>query len=191
MKKMLKVVFFIIVTVFMVSCGDKNEIPNELLGTYIQDGEEPVYTFSGKVIPDYYKRQGIAKLYRKGNRYYLEVDSKYIIEGKIVSTYELKANGKIKKIQYEEFPSGVLKPFGEYVKDIYTVSFTDLKASGKDGHELKYDPKITLIGERKLLTKEEDIIEYRSYSKSFKYESNPISMLWINGKEFKKIQEKK
>lgn len=187
MKKLLKIVFFLIVTVFMVSCGDKNKIPDELLGTYIQDGEEPFYAYSGEIIPDYYKQQGTAKLYKKGNRYYLEIDSKYIIENKVASTYELKADGKVKEIEYEEF-SGVLSPFGKYAKDIYTVIFTDLKTSGKDGDELKYKPKIILVGERKLTTAEEDINEYHSYFRYFKYESKPISMLWINGEKFKKVE---
>lgn len=187
MKKLLKIVFFLIVTVFMVSCGDKNKIPDELLGTYIQDGGKPFYAYSGEIIPDYYKQQGTAKLYKKGNRYYLEIDSKLIVGDEIVSIYELKADGKIKEIKYEEFP-GILNPFGKYAKDIYTVIFTDLKTSGKDGHELKYKPEIILVGERKLTTAEEDINEYHSYFKSFKYESKPISMLWINGKIFKKVE---
>lgn len=188
MKKLIKLILVIGTLVFTGCVGENNKIPDELLGTYIQDGVEQAYNPREDKHVDYYKNQGIAKLYKKGSRYYIEVDSKYIIGDEVVRTYNLQANGKIKEVQYQELAKqyGV---HGNYAKDIYNIIFTDLKTSGKDGDELKYDPRITLVGERKLKTKEENINDYNSYNTDFKYEVNPISVLWIKGKKFKKVKE--
>lgn len=188
MKKLIKLIVVMGILVLTGCVGEKNKIPDELLGTYIQDGAKKAYSPVGDKWVDYYKNQGVANLYKKGNRYYIEVDTKYIIGDKVVSTFSLEANGKIEEIKYKEFETG-FKLYGEYVKDIYNITFTDLKTSGKDGDELKYDPRITLIGERKIKSKDDDIVDYNSYYMDFKHESKPISVLWIKGKKFKKVKE--
>lgn len=187
MKKLIKLILVIGTLVFTGCVGENNKIPDELLGTYIQDGVEQAYNSKEDRWIDYYKNQGIAKLYKKGGRYYIEVDTKYIIGDKVVTTFSLEGNGKIKEIKYQEFETG-FGSHGNYAKDIYYINFLDLKTSGKDGNNLKYTPRIILVGERKLKTKEEDITDYNSYFMDFKHESKPISVLWIKGKKFKKIK---
>lgn len=187
MKKLIKLILIMGILVLTGCVGEKNKIPDELLGTYVQDGVEQAYNPREDKWEDYYKNQGIAKLYKKGNRYYIEVNTKYILGDEVVSTFSLEGNGKIKEIKYQEFETG-FRSYGNYAKDIYYISFLDLKTSGKDGDKLKYTPRITLIGERKLKTKEEDSRDYKSYSRDFKYESKPISVLWIEGNKFKKIK---
>lgn len=180
MKKLIKLILVMGILILTGCVSEKNKIPDDLLGTYIQDAE---YNYFGTN-----KKQGIAKIFKKGNRYYIEVNTNSIRGNEEASVFKLEANGKIEEIKYKEFETG-FKLYGEHVKDIYNITFADLKTSGKDGDELKYDPRITLIGERKLKTKEDDIVDYNSYYMDFKHELKSISVLWIKGKKFKKIKE--
>lgn len=125
MKKMLKVVFFIIVTVFMVSCGDKNVVPKEYLGDYELLDPKAKVTEQGKVINnDLEFCTGRASVRKKGDRYIFKIERKAVQEDAewFMKGWsdDLTANVKLRSITGEK---------GEY-KEVYYTTFTDEKING-------------------------------------------------------------
>lgn len=141
MKKLLKIVFFLIVTVFMVSCGDKNKIPKQYLGNYELLSPSAEITEQGTVINN--ERPfcvGEASLKKKGDRYILKFERRPTQRAQ--ESYQdyseenrkgfldrerdkLEANVKLKRIIGEK---------GEF-REKYYVTFFDHKITGEKNEE--------------------------------------------------------
>lgn len=176
MRKILKAVV-ILSSMILISCSKEKDIPKEYLGTYIQDAEYE--TYSGKE-----GRTGYANLFKKGNKYFLEIKSEIFENESIEERKFFKFEGRVKEIEYNETLPNKLR----YQKDFYKIIFEDIKVSGENKELLKYNPVIWITGEALLKSKEEDYLIYSTYVHAMKPEKNPVSLIQIDGMIFKKLK---
>lgn len=170
---MKKIILIVLSFILLLTGCNKNKIPNELLGKYVQDSDNKYGCYKGYAI-----------LSKKGSEYCIEMYSDSFLSGnEKFETSVLNAKGNIKEINLKEkLPIGT----GWHGKDFYAIKFENIKILKSEKNNFKFDPNIYIIGTYEL--NQENYSDENLYKRYFNFTKDPISILRIGTLKFKKVK---